>query len=206
MCCMETKLVAIFWLKFCLHLFLSFEMPRLAVPLVSQQETLAKRWSLRNPGVQPLRIPLTTRKASVLARAAYWCATRELGGDTQGPAAGQCDCCGRATHSWCEGCYRRTSSFGGASFSALCNPCDKERCVCHNCCAQGIDWQAGHDKYLEDNAIETEDTETIEVTDPETGAITRITFQELAERLGRPAEDIKNEILGALGGTQSSSA
>jgi len=60
--------------------------------------------------------------------------------------------------------------------------------------------------YLQENAIEKEDSETIEVTDPETGAVTRITFQELAERLGRPAEDIKNEILGALGGTPSSSA
>ena len=181
-------------------------MPPLAVPVASQQGILARRWRQQNPGDHPLRIPLDTRRASVLARAAYWCATRDLSGEADTPAPGICNTCGRATHSWCEGCYLRTSRFGGAKFAAICNPCDKERFVCHNCKSQGIAWQDGHSQYLQETAIEKEDTETIEVTDPETGAITRITFQELAERLGRPAEDIKNEIFGAIGGTPPSSA
>lgn len=180
-------------------------MPRLSVPLVTQQSTLAKRWRDKHPTADPLRLTIGERRASTLARAAYWHATRNLLGAESEPAPGICDSCGRATHSWCEGCYIRTSGFAAAKFAAVCNPCDKEQFVCHNCQSLGISWKEGHAKYLQEHATEEEDPETIEVTDPETGAVRRITFQQLAERLGRPAEAIKAEIVGALGGTSSSS-
>ena len=108
-------------------------MPPLAVPLVSQQTALAKRWQDQHPGADPVRLQVGERRANAFARAAFWLATRDLSGEQGAPAAGICDSCGRSTYSWCEGCYLRTAGFPVAKFAALCSPCDRERFVCHNC-------------------------------------------------------------------------
>ena len=58
-------------------------------------------------------------------------------------------------------------------------------------------WEAGHTTYLADHGLQEEDQEGVEITP---GPPQRVTFAEVGRRLGRSAEELKAEILGALGG------
>ena len=186
-------------------------MPPLSVPVIAQQTTLAKRWREKHPGEDPLRIQVGERQTSSLARSAYWCATRDLLVDQGAPAAGICDICGRATHSWCEGCYLRTVGFPAAKFAAICNPCDKEQFVCHNCQAQGIAWKDGHTKYLEQTGQHhgetSQEATQIEITQIDGSPLEPSTFvslEALAERSGITAEELLRQLQNAFSGGGSS--
>ena len=186
-------------------------MPPLTVPLVSQQTALAKRWQDQHPGADPVGLQVGERRANAFARAAFWIATRDLSGEQGVPAAGICDSCGRATYSWCEGCYLRTAGFPAAKFAALCGPCDQEQFVCHNCRSQGIEWQAGHTKYLEQTGQHhgeaSQETTQIEITQIDGSPIEPSTFvslEALAERSGITAEEFLRQLQHAFSGGGSS--
>ena len=141
-----------------------------------------------------------TRLGCIKARAAFWLAHHLTDLSPSSPLAGICSTCGQGTFSWCEGCYRRIGEESGRFFSAVCQHCDKEQLVCPCCQAAGVTWEAGHETYLADHGLQEEDQEGVEITPEDGGPPQRVTFAELGWRLGRSAEELKAEILGALGG------
>ena len=150
-------------------------MPPLAQPNLLEWTTRARLWRRRFPTEVAENIAVEDRRASPLARAAFWVALRR--DPTPGlPESGPCDQCGWPTYAWCEGCYVRLSQ--REPFSTLCQRCDQERLVCQTCDAQGITWHHGHQAY---EAEQVEDEEAVEISGwgQESGPPTRITLSEL---------------------------
>ena len=169
-----------------------FGMPPLAFPDLVEWSLRARRWRVANPGADALQISEEQRKQDGDAKAAYfWEARRGLPRDW--PHCGPCCSCGQPSYSWCEGCYGRvpeTSPFG-----IVCQTCDTLHEVCDLCRAGGVDWQVGHQRYL-DAHHGADEEETFEVTaiDGEACTTTRISFQELSASTGRSVEQLKAEI------------
>jgi len=175
-------------------------MPPLAVPVVAQLRVLGRKWEELHPFTDPGTLDRATRLGCIKARAAFWLAHHLTELSPSAPLAGICSTCGQGTFSWCEGCYRRIGEESGRVFSAVCQHCDKEQLVCPCCQAAGVTWEAGHETYLADHGLQEEYQEGVEITPEDGGPPQRVTFAELGRRLGRSPEELKAEILGALGG------
>ena len=80
----------------------------------------------------------------------------------------------------------------------MCQQCDGDKRVCHLCFGQQVTWADGHEVYVQAHGQECE--AGIEVTAEDGVSTVRVTFNHLSQRLGRPAADIRAEILGSLAG------
>lgn len=176
-------------------------MPRIAVTAADLWKTRAKRWRKQNQGVQAEHLSLAERRESSRARAAFWVATAP---PRQGPPHPEaCQACGLSTHAWCEGCYCRV---GGSEepFSALCRQCDQDKLVCPQCVDSGVSWDQGHRAYVQTHGEETEDSIEISLTPEDPPK--RIKLSDLAREMGVPIDQLRADLLGALGCPRSSTS
>ena len=177
-------------------------MPPLS-PTLASWSILAKRWRKANPTRDPGSIPVEERREGLRCRAAFWCATKPAPRPGL-PSAEACQACGEATHSWCEGCYARHHGLETLPFAAICSACDRLHLVCPDCEAAQISWEQGHQVYETHHGAEGE--EVIEVAVSPSDPPVRLNLRELAMEFGRPAEELRAEIIRALGGSPTSSS
>ena len=174
-------------------------MPNLLGVKAFQVQTLARRWQATHPGEDPQQMPLEDRLANVKARMAYCLAHRIVWACSTGKAPpSMCEACGKPTFSRCEACYARLGATSARPYSGVCQECDAAKRVCHLCFGQQVTWAMGHDSYIQAHGQECQ--ARIEVTTEDGVSTVRVTFDGLSQRLGRPAADIRTEILGSLAG------
>ena len=140
--------------------------PIRATPLAALAETAAS-WKRNHPGRLPEDITWEERLGSSQARAAFFIAA--LGGRELLEGFGACDCCGRLTASWCEGCYRRCGTTP-LTYSSVCQQCDSLQKVCALCGDLGITYAQGHQAYGIQRQQGSTDTIEIKVVESGTGA------------------------------------
>ena len=169
-------------------------MPDLASTPGDLWKVLAKRWRKQSSGRSPDSLTVEERRASLRARAAYWVAT--VPGATSGPQPQGCNRCGMSTHSWCEGCYRR-AGHGPNPFLPICRVCDSDHLVCDECITAAVTWEDGHSAY---EAVQgAEDEQTVEITIDPSQPPVRISLSELAASTGASEQQVRDEIIRALG-------
>lgn len=174
-------------------------MPKVVLPDLKVWSTLAKTWHLEHPGCDPLQIPVEQRRQSQSAKAAYWWASKMEEVPGQPPPA-PCDCCGRSTYGWCEGCYCRQGASTDKAYSAVCSDCEQTKSICGLCNEVGISWEMGHQAFRDQNG----DHEFL-VTgiDGEALQPTALDVTAVALSLGIPPEDLIQQVESALRGSRA---
>ena len=168
-------------------------MPVISPTPVASWRVQARRWRKNNQGRSPESLSPEERRASLRARAAFWCATATC--PAEGPQPSGCTQCGLSTHSWCEACYSRCRA--DEPFSALCSVCDQAHFVCPACEELGLSWTDGHRAYEASHG--PEDYTTIEVTVDPTQPPVRISIADLAASSGLTVEQLQEEIFREMG-------
>ena len=168
-------------------------MPPLAVPVVAQLRVLGRKWEEPHPDTDSGTLDRATRLGLYQGQGGL------LAGTSPDRVVSIGSIGGYLFYLW-AGYVLVVRRVLPQNWSAVCQHCDKEQLVCPCCQAAGVTWEAGHETYLADHGLQEEYQEGVEITPEDGGPPQRVTFAELGRRLGRSPEELKAEILGALGG------